>query len=112
MQSATVIPISERRRDERFDPYANREGILVHRKSDGSATTVCPLHIENVSAGGLRGIATKPLLRHQRLELFFPNHGPMAGQHPSGRVVYCVPTTGGYEVGLAFAQPQVRTHSA
>ena len=112
MQSATVIPISERRRHERFDPYSNREGILVRRKSDGSATTVCSLIIENVSAGGLRGIATKSLRRHQRLELFFPNHGPMAGQHPSGRVVYCTATADGYLVGLAFAQPQVRTHSA
>ena len=112
MQTATIIPISERRRHRRFDPHGNQEGILVRRKPDGSASTVCWLRIENISAGGLRGLATAPLSRHQQLELYFPNRGPMAGQHPSGRIVYCLPTEDGYEVGLAFTHPVVRSNSA
>ena len=60
------------------------------------------LSLRDLSFGGLSAISQIPLMRGERLSVFFPPQGINRGWDAYGKVVRCEPSTIGYRVAVAF----------
>jgi hypothetical protein len=93
---------AERRVFPRKEVHARIEGkrldhsLLAHRQPHVS------LALRDLSLGGMSAISQTPMIRGERLSVFFPPQGPQRGWDAYGRVVRCEPSGVGYRVAVEF----------
>ncbi len=93
---------AERRVFPRKEVHARIEGkrldhsLLAHRQPHVS------LALRDLSLGGMSAISQTPMIRGERLSVFFPPQGSQRGWDAYGRVIRCEPSGIGYRVAVEF----------
>ena len=101
----------ERRREPRHKLYAKVTAVAhnpAHEQTSGAtaggAGQICALELVDRSASGMGAWSIAPVSLGARVTVFMPQHGATPGHNVVGRVMRCVPSEGGYHVGLQLEQ--------
>lgn len=93
---------AERRMFPRRELHATVQGNRVDHTVEARQMPRLNLMLRDVSLGGLSAISDHPLMRGERLAVFFPKDGLRRGWDAIGRVLRCDPSGLGYRVAVEF----------
>ncbi len=93
---------AERRVFPRKEVHGHVESRRVDHSIDAQRNPRLSLTLRDLSLGGLSAISDVPVMRGERLAVFFPPEGSKRGWDAAGRVIRCQPSGTGYRVALEF----------
>ena len=98
----TLAPSAERRMFTRTESRMNVEGRRLDHSLPARRDPRLALSLRDISIGGCAASTQTPLMRGERVAIFFPPHGVRGGWDAVGRVVRCEPSSFGYRVAVEF----------
>jgi hypothetical protein len=93
---------AERREFPRREVHGHVESRRMDHSVDAQRRPQLSLTLRDLSIGGLSAISDTPVMKGERLAVFFPPQGSKRGWDAAGRVVRCQPSGTGYRVALQF----------
>jgi hypothetical protein len=93
---------AERRAFPRKEIHARVEGKRLDHDVTALRSPHLSLALRDLSFGGLSAISQMPLMKGERISVFFPPQGINRGWDAYGKVVRCEASGFGYRVAVAF----------
>jgi len=98
----TDAPTAERRLFPRKQVHTRVQGVRLDHTIQARREPHLSLALRDLSIGGLSAISQIPLMRGERVSVFFPPQGPSRGWDAYGRVLRCEPSGMGYRIAVEF----------
>ena len=92
----------ERRMFPRKECHASVESRRLDHSIPARQQPQLTLSLRDLSVGGLSAVSQLPLVKGERVAVYFPPEGIQRGWDACGRVIRCEPAAMGYRVDVEF----------